>query len=250
MTDLRIETPLPAVRLLVLSRPSRRNALTRELISALVARLAEAEAEGMRAVVIAAEGPAFCAGADFADLEGNAADEGFDSAMSELTRKLTGSPLISFAAIRGACVGAGLDLAMACDFRVAAPDASFALPAVKMGILYNPERLADLLKLVGPAAASRLLLLADRLDCDEAAAAGIVTHRAAQQDNADPLATSLALAARAAALPPLAQAASKAFLAAARQTGFDPATWQERRRALLASEERMTALQTARKPRS
>lgn len=247
MADLRSDTPQPGVRVLILTRAEKRNALSRGLIAALQDRLLEAEAEGIRALVIAGEGPVFSAGADFADLEGDASDEAFDAAMSGLTAVLGNSRIISFAAIDGACVGAGLDLALACDFRVAGPGAGFSLPAAKMGILYNPRRLAQILPMLSHAAALRLLLLAERLDRDEALAGGLATHAAGEGGT---LETAVALAGRAAALPPLAQAAAKEFVAAFRAADFDAADWQARRMDLLASDERREALRKAREPKT
>lgn len=242
MSDLRIDTPHPGVRVLTLTRAARRNALSRALIADLRAAVIAAEAEGIRAVVIAGEGRGFSAGADFSDLQGDSSDEAFDAAMSGLTSVLEDSPMVSFAAVHGACIGAGLDLALACDFRVAAPDAVFALPAVQMGILYNPARLARVLPMLGHGAALRLLLLAERLDAAEAQAAGVVTHLA----EGGVVAAAVALAQRAALLPPMAQAAAKAFVDAFHGPDFNPADWQARRMALLASDERRAALRRAR----
>lgn len=246
MADLRVETRRDGIRLLVLARGAKRNALSRGLIAALREAVGAAEAEGARALVITGEGPAFSAGADFADLEGDGSDEEFDAAMSGLTGLLRQSPVISFAAIHGACVGAGFDLAMACDFRVAAPGAVFALPAVRMGILYNPQRLAQILPMLGRAAAARLLLLGERLDRDAAAAGGIVTHVCDRPGQEAATEAALDLAAAAAALPARAQGVTKAFLMASGAPGFDAADWQARRRELLASEERREALRQAR----
>jgi len=249
MIDLRVETPREGIRLLMLSRSARRNALSRELIEALRQSLHAAVAEGARAVVIAGEGPAFSSGADFADLEGDTSDETFDAAMFALTAALRESALVSFAAINGACVGAGLDLAMACDFRVAAPDAVFALPAVRMGILYNPERLAQILPLLSRSAASRLLLLAERLDRDEALAGGIVTHVSDGPGENAVIEAAIGLAAAAAALPALAQRTAKAFATSFTGPDFKASDWQARRLELLASEERREALRQARRPK-
>lgn len=247
MADLRIETPREGVRLLVLSRSAKRNALSRDLIAALQQSLHGAAAEGVRAVVIAGEGPAFSSGADFADLEGDLSDEEFDAGMFGLTGALRESAPISFAAINGACVGAGLDLALACDFRVAAPGAFFALPAVRMGILYNPERLAQILPMLSCSAASRLLLLAERLDRSEAMAGGIVTHASDRPGENAVIEAALDLAAAAAALPALAQGAAKAFATSFRGPDFKIAGWQSVRLELLASEERREALRQARR---
>lgn len=243
MANVKTETPRNGVRVIALARKAKRNALSRDLIEALLERVREAEAEGTRSIVITGEGPAFSAGADFSDLGGDVSDEGFDSLMSCLTSAISESQMISFAAIKGACVGAGLDLALACDFRVAAPDAIFALPAVQMGILYNPRRLSRILPILAPAAAVRLLLLAERLDRDEARVAGIVTHTAEQDGERDALTVAVELASRAAGLPPNAQSAAKAFVAAWRRPDFEETDWQACRLELLASEERREALQ-------
>lgn len=249
MSDLRIDTPVPGIRVLTLTRAAKRNALSRDLIAALRAQVLAAEADGIRAVVITGEGKAFSAGADFSDLEGNAADEEFDTAMSALTSLLEDSRLISFAAINGPCIGAGLDLALACDFRVAASDAIFALPAVQMGILYNPKRLARILPMLGHGPALRLLLLAERLDRDAARDAGIVTHMADQAGEGAVVNAAILLAKRGASLPPNAQAAAKAFVDAFHGADFNEADWQARRMELLASEERGAALRQAREPK-
>jgi len=169
--------------------------------------------------------------------------------MSGLTGALRESALISFAAINGACVGAGLEDALACDFRVAAPDAFFALPAVRMGILYNPQRLAQILPMLSHAAASRLLLLAERLDRDEARAGGIVTHVSDRSGDNAVIEGALDLAAVAAALPALAQGAAKAFTTSFMGPDFKASDWQAKRLELLASEERREALRQARTPR-
>jgi enoyl-CoA hydratase/carnithine racemase len=244
MSDLRIHDQHAMVRVLTLARPAKRNALSRDLIAGLRAALLAAEAEGIRAVVLAAEGKGFSAGADFADLRGDASDLDYDDAMSELTGLLEDSPMISVAAIHGACIGAGLDLALACDFRLASPEAVFALPAVEMGILYNPARLARVLPMLTHGAATRLLLLADRLGAAEAQAAGIVTHLMSEGEA--PEVAAVALAIRAASLPPQAQATARAFVDAFHGSDFNQAEWQARRMALLASDERREALRRAR----
>ncbi|MFC0216797.1 enoyl-CoA hydratase/carnithine racemase [Pseudochelatococcus lubricantis] len=246
MDDLRVETPGDGVRLLVLSRDARRNALSRKLIGALRDAVAAARVEGLRAIVIAAEGRVFSAGADFAELDGSVADIAFDEEMSALTASLRDSALISVVAINGACIGAGLDLALACDFRVASPDAIFALPAVRMGILYNPRRLAQILPRMSHAAATRLLLLAERLDCTDARIGGIVTH-VADRPGADAVRErALEIAAAAVGLPSLAQEAAKAFVASCESPDFKVADWEARRLELLASDQRREALEQAR----
>jgi enoyl-CoA hydratase/carnithine racemase len=200
----------------------------------------------MRALVITGEGPAFSAGADFSDLAGDVSDVAFDARMFSLTSRLAESQLVSFAAISGPCIGAGFDLAMACDFRVAAPDATFSLPPVKLGILYNPERLAQLVQMLGELTAKKMLLLAEPMDRALALASGIATHAADQ----DVRATAIDLAIRASSLPASAQKAAKEFIHAMRDPAFSNADWQDKRRELLGSEERREAFRSIRKPKT
>jgi enoyl-CoA hydratase len=246
MADLRIETPHALVRVLTLARSARRNALSLDLIGEIEAGLAGAERGGARAVVIAGEGPAFSAGADFADLAGDVSDVAFDAAMFSLTSRLAESPLVSFAAISGPCIGAGFDLAMACDFRVAAPDATFSLPPVRLGILYNPERLAQLARMLGEVTAKKMLLLAEPLDQRQALASGVATHAADQ----DVRTAAIQLAILASGLPASAQRITKDFIRALRDPRFSSAEWQATRRELLGSEERREAFRSIRKPKT
>lgn len=233
------------IALLTLARPQKRNALSLALIGALRAAIGRLEAEGVRALVLVGEGDAFSSGADFADLTGDGADEAYDAAMSGLTSALEASPLISIAAIHGPCIGAGLDLALACDFRLATEAARFGLPAVRMGILYNPARLALLSRRLSPGSLERLVILAERFGRDAAVAAGIVTHICPGADAAAAKDGALDLARAAADLPPLAQHASKAFFKALERNDYDPGLWQRRRLELLSSDERRAALKQA-----
>lgn len=244
MADLIRQAPQSDLRILIMARQAKRNALSRDMIAQLRSALQSAEAEGARSLIIAGDGLAFSAGADLEDLTGAGADESFDDAMWSLTDALRRSPVVSFAAIHGACIGAGLDLAAACDFRVAANHSFFALPAVKMGILYNPRRLSQIAPMLSHAALMRILLLADSLTRDEALAAGFVTHAAHDQADARDIALSLAVAS--ARLPKRAQAAAKDLVQSVVQQGFDHENWQARRRELLNSEERRDALRRAR----
>ncbi|CAH1691289.1 Enoyl-CoA hydratase [Hyphomicrobiales bacterium] len=243
--DLEVDIRDGQVAVLVLTRADKRNALSLVLIGALQAALERLEAEGLRAMVLAAEGSAFSSGADFSDLTGDGADEAYDAAMSGLTSALEASPVISVAAIHGPCVGAGLDLALACDFRLATEAASFSLPAVKMGILYNPARLATLAGRLSPGSLQRLLLLGERLDRNAAVAAGIVTHAHPGTKADAAVRGALELAKAAADLPPRAQIASKAFLKAMGREDYAPDVWQQRRMELLSSDERRAALRRA-----
>jgi enoyl-CoA hydratase len=131
------------VRLLTLDRPERRNALSTALQADLVEELLRcAEDGGVRAIVLTGNGPAFCAGFDLKEIrEGDRRGERFRPPMNRPTRSLfevvTETPVPIVAAVRGAAVAGGFELALACDLRVAAPGVPMGLPEAKIGMGAN-----------------------------------------------------------------------------------------------------------------
>jgi enoyl-CoA hydratase/carnithine racemase len=173
MLDLRIDDRLAR---LTLRRPEARNAIPAADWARLAALADDVARSGARALIVAGEGPSFCAGADLADFE--TMDMGARSAFRIDMRKafatLAALPIPTIAAIHGPCFGAGVALAMACDLRIAGPAASFAITPAKFGISYPQEDIARLAALVGPGQAARLLLGAGAIDGAEAARIGLV----------------------------------------------------------------------------
>jgi enoyl-CoA hydratase/carnithine racemase len=168
---------------LTLSRPEARNAIPAAGWARLEQVLAEAEGSGARVLIVRGADPAFCAGADLGDFAAMRADEEarirFRTAMRGALERLAGLALPTIAAIDGACFGAGVALAMACDLRIAGTGASFAITPAKFGISYPQEDVARLVALVGRGQASRLLLSAESVDAAEAARIGLVEILAA-----------------------------------------------------------------------
>ena len=175
MFDLTLDGPVARLRL---DRPEARNAIPAQGWAQLAERCREAAAAGARMLVVAGSSEAFCAGADLADFPAFADDPRSATAFRLVMRKgldtLQGLPLATVAAIEGPCYGAGVALAMACDLRVAAPAARFAITPAKFGISYPQEDVARLVGLVGPGQASRLLLGAGSIDAAEAERIGLV----------------------------------------------------------------------------
>jgi enoyl-CoA hydratase/carnithine racemase len=173
MFDLRIDKEIAR---LTLRRPGARNAIPAASWRALgaVAR----EAACARVLIIGGEGAAFCAGADLADFEpmaGNpAAAQAFRRDMRDALAVLADLPIATVAAISGACYGAGVALALACDVRIASPSAWFAITPARYGISYPQEDVFRLISLIGPGQAARLLLSAKGVDGAEAARIGLV----------------------------------------------------------------------------
>lgn len=244
MTSIRSEADQSGVLRIWLDRPDKRNALSRPMIAELLSTISAADDQEVRVVVLSGCGPCFSAGADFAEITGTVADEQYDDAIAELTSAIRDSKAVVLASIHGVCMGAALDVALACDLRVTAADTRFALPAARVGILYNPDSLAHMLRSVTPAAMARLLLQADTLSGEEAAAAGIATHLV---QGCDLEQQTDAIAAAIAALPSGAVQAAKAVLHAHLAGEFVAQDWQPLRRSLLGSSDRHRIISTIKK---
>ncbi len=189
------------VATLTIDRPEKRNAMSFEMWSAIPPLVAEvAEDEEVRALVIRGTDH-FSAGADiseFATLRADAAGaERYGAAVhaGEQAIHRLGKPTI--AAIRGVCVGGGCEIALACDLRVAAPDARFGITPAKLGIVYSFTSTKQLVDAVGPAWAKQILFTADILDAATALRIGLVNELADDPvRRATELATTIASRAR------------------------------------------------------
>ena len=174
MLDLIIEGDAAT---LWLDRPQARNAVPAAAWRDLAAAAGEAGARA-RLLVLRGRDGAFCAGANLGDFPAMAADPARVAAFREAMRAgidaFAALSIPVVAAIDGPCYGAGVALALACDIRLAGPDAAFAITPAKFGISYPQQDVARLVALVGPGQASRLLLGAVRIDGAEAARIGLV----------------------------------------------------------------------------
>jgi enoyl-CoA hydratase/carnithine racemase len=154
------------VRILTLSRPDARNAMSTALLGELLDALAAAVADdAVRAVVVTGAGGHFSAGADLReplDHDGHVRRMDLFCAVYEA---VAGCPKPTVAAVEGACVGGGVEVAAACDVRVAAVDASFRFPGAALGI---PVGAAKLVGLVGLGAAKDLVLTSRTFSAEEA----------------------------------------------------------------------------------
>lgn len=178
-----------------LARPGKLNALTRPMLDGLAACLDALEAGAARLLVITGEGEkAFCAGTDLAELESMSEPARLEkSAMARaLFVRLSRSPVTSVAAVNGLAFGGGLEVAMACTFRVAAAHASFSLPEIRLGLLPAYAGTQFLPALVGAGRALELMLTGRRIDAREALAIGLVNR--VLDDGEGPTAAALALA--------------------------------------------------------
>jgi enoyl-CoA hydratase len=173
--DLAVRHHPDGVTDVVIDRYARRNALSSQVLDSLTTVIGQCEELGQRLLVISGNRGIFSAGADLAELTGLPQDRELDAQVGAVAAKLASSRLVSIAAIEGACVGAGLELASACDLRVADGSAFFALPALNMGLLYRPAAVARLADLVGSAWVTRLMVLGERLTARQGYEYGLVT---------------------------------------------------------------------------
>lgn len=176
MTLIKTETA-GGVHTLRLSRPEVRNALNEALIAELAQAFVAVPA-GTRAVVLAGEGPAFCAGADAEWMKRSRQltreeNERDASSIAALLRTVDECPLPVIGRIHGAVLGGGVGLAAVCDVAIAEEGSQFGFPEVRLGIV--PAVISTyVLPRIGPGAARRYLLTGERFGAAEALAMGLV----------------------------------------------------------------------------
>ena len=207
---LRVESGADGVAVVTLDQPERRNALSLDLVNALVAAFDGLEGDGgVGAVVVTGAPPAFCAGADLGRL-GQSQGDGL-RAIYEGFLRVARSPLPTVAAVNGAAVGAGMNLALACDIRLAGRSARFDTRFVDLGLHPGGGHTWMLQRLLGPQAAAALVLFGQVLDGEAAAQRGLAW---ACVDDDKLLDEARAMAARAASGPPALVRRVKATLGA------------------------------------
>lgn len=197
-----------SVAVVTLRRGAKLNALSAELELALGRALAAPDVAGCRALVLTGEGRAFSAGADIGELGRHdpAATLSYYRTAGAVYEQLGRLSQPTVAAIHGYCLGGGLELALACDFRVVAESTVLGFPEVALGILPSAGGVTRLARAVGIARAKELALLGERFSAAEAREHGLVTEVV---PDGEALPRALELAGRLAALPPLAVAVTK-----------------------------------------
>jgi len=196
------------VCVLELQRHEKLNALSTELERDLQRALATDELRSSACVVVTGGARAFSAGADVNELRDRTPEAvaAYYRETGDVYERVASLPQPTFSAISGYCLGGGLELALATDFRIADETAVFGFPEASLGILPSSGGTQRLTRLLGPARAKELTLLRDRLDAGEALAAGLVTEVVRAGDALD---RTLALAQRMAELPALAVSLTK-----------------------------------------
>lgn len=253
--SLEIDGPIAHVRL---ARAEKMNGLDLPMMHELVATAKQIERNrSVRSVVISGEGRAFCAGLDFASV-GKQPGKMMRSFVKVprlqrlnlfqrvcwVWREL---PVPVVAAIHGACYGGGMQIALACDFRVAAPDAELSVMEAKWGLIPDMTGSVTLRELVPIDVAKRLTMTAEVFDGRRAQELGLVTEVAD-----DPLAAATALAEAVSARSPDAVAATKRLFhkswTASERKAFWVESWEQLR--LLRSKNHVRARKSGGRPES
>jgi crotonobetainyl-CoA hydratase len=134
---------------------------------------------GARIVVLAGEGPHFCAGADLGELDSDTRGPGgarYEGAFEEVLAGIADHPLPVMAVIQGAALGAGCQLTVACDLAIAASDARIGIPSSRLGIIINFENVQRLVLSVGPKRASEILFTGAPVSGETAESWGLVNE--------------------------------------------------------------------------
>jgi enoyl-CoA hydratase len=195
--ELRVEVS-DGVAVMTIAAPDRRNALTLPLTDDIVAAVDRLEADDdVRALVVTGAPPAFCAGADLSHL-GGSQREGLSRIYQGFLR-IGQSPLPTIAAVNGAAVGAGVNLALVCDVILAGTSARFDTRFLQLGLHPGGGHTWMLQRRVGPQATAAAVLFGEVLDGAEAARVGLAWRHLPDEDL---LPAATAMAGRAAAAPP------------------------------------------------
>lgn len=198
-----------AVCIITFQREEKLNAISTAVERALLEALARPEVREASCVIFTGGERAFSAGADLKE-ERDESPGGIDAYYrdtGDVYERIAALPQPTFSAIEGWCLGAGFELALATDFRIASETAVFGLPEVELGIVPSSGGTYRLVRAVGPALAKELLILRKHIDAPEAERLGILTEGNVGEGEA--LARALELAHQVAELPPLAVAAAK-----------------------------------------
>lgn len=161
------------VAVVTIDRTDRANALSIELMDELRTTLGDA-ARSHRAIVLTGAGGTFCGGADLGDLRSD--PEALQAALTALRSVVLDLPVPTVAAVDGPCIGGGVEVALACDVRLASRSAVFEIPAARLSVAYPEAGLQVLRRRLPHQTLARLFLLNERIPAHEAVAAGIVAR--------------------------------------------------------------------------
>lgn len=235
-----MQEPAPGVARLIISNPGKRGALDHAILDGFAATMPELDA---RCVIVTGEEGSFSAGYDIGDLrEEEFADEAeklVAHPFAAAIEAIEAYPFPTVAALNGHAIGGGLELALACDLRIAAGTIAVGMPPAKLGLVYSHTGVRKFVEIVGAARTRELFLVGRRIDARTARSWGLI-NIVSEDERLEQEA--VALASEIAANAPLAQVGNKRVIHAvlSAQAAMDPSTEHELielRRACFSSED-------------
>ena len=162
-----------------ITRPDKANSLTAEMLADLTAAFeALAGQPDLRAVILTGAGKVFSAGAD---LDAARAGLALSPEWERLSSRIAAMPCLTIAALNGTVAGGAMGMVLACDLRLAVPDAKFFYPVMRLGFLPQPSDPKRLRALIGPSRARMILMAGQKVPADEALAWGLVDRLVAPE---------------------------------------------------------------------
>lgn len=235
------ETTQGTALILEMTDPAVKNALSRDMLSDLTEAVANPGVD-ILSIVITGGLECFSAGGDFRELKGTSQDLDYDDAVAKMVAAILASDRIVVAAIEGPCIGAGADIALACDYRVAGVGGFIQIPAVRLGLLYNPLAIERIRRSYPVDTVKRLLLAGERFIDHEACRAGLFSRIVPMGESVSMVIKDLQKLDRQQAD---AVRATKQLLSDLEAGKADMDNWQKHRIKLLDSEERHSAIKQA-----
>lgn len=173
---IQLEEPIPQIQLLKINRPNALNALNAQVLTEIENCVDNLEKTSTRILIVTGEGKAFVAGADISEMKGLNSKEAkeFSQKGQKVFNKLDLSPIVSIAAINGFALGGGLELALACDIRIATATAKIGLPEVSLGLIPGFGGTQRLTRLIGTGLALELILTGGMFNAEEGLRMGIL----------------------------------------------------------------------------
>ena len=229
---------------ITLNNHRKKNVLSLSLLKELEENLEYLQKDkAIQSLILQGAGGNFSAGADLSDVAGTVADQEIDNHIVRVCCLLQELPVPCIAAIEGPCVGGAVSISLGCDALVASETAYFEIPAIRLGLLYNPDSVVRLRERLGSAALSRLLLLGERWNAETALQVGLVgwvVPEGCAHEKALGIVMKILNA-------PRALSATKSLLLAIESGEKNLSKWIEIRKEILCSQERKDAVLKAKK---
>ena len=229
---------------ITLNNPSKKNALSLTLLAEFEERLQNLQGNrNLRAVILQGSERNFSVGADLFDVTGTQSDQEIDDRIVRVCKLLQELPVPCLAAIEGPCVGGAVSVSLGCDVLVASENAYFEIPAIRLGLLYNPDSVVRLHARLGSSSLTRLLLLGERWNAQTALQSGMlswVVPEGSAHEKALELVRKMVDA-------PNAVSSTKSLILALEQGESNLSHWKEIRNEILSSQERKNAVTQAKK---